>query len=61
MYLNDYLFLVALFELPQRNLSFNEDIIAFTQNKCKRLLTETRQKMFELSFFLIKNEFSFCE
>jgi sugar-specific transcriptional regulator TrmB len=43
--------IVALFDVPKPN---DEDMIIFTQNKCKRLLAETKQKMFDL-FFIIKD------
>ncbi len=48
--------LVALFDLQKPEVNVEEDIITLTQNKCKLLLAETKQKMFDfqLSLFLIK-------
>ncbi|CAF2587518.1 unnamed protein product [Rotaria sp. Silwood2] len=36
---------IALFDVPKPPNAFDEDIIALTQNKCKRLLAETKQKI----------------
>ncbi|CAF1185184.1 unnamed protein product [Rotaria sordida] len=36
---------IALFDVPKPQDNFDEDMIALIQNKCKRLLAETRQKI----------------
>ncbi|CAF3567379.1 unnamed protein product [Rotaria sp. Silwood1] len=36
---------IALFDVPKLQNNFDEDIIALTQNRCKRLLAETKQKI----------------
>jgi len=52
-----FFLLVVLFDVPKPYMNLAEDI-TFTQNKCKCLLAETKQKMFDFIFdFLIKDSF----
>jgi hypothetical protein len=43
--------LVVLFDVPKPNIDFDEDIITSMQNKCKRLLAEAKQRMYEFNFY----------